>query len=97
MKIKRKRLEELYALYDERGKYLTEHMENAFKDEPKAIKAFEKSKEIDQKIEAKADEIAKEEDELTSLFVTRLANVIYPKSLARCMKCLEVCGVEVVG
>ena len=97
MKIKRKRLEELYALYDERGKYLTEHMENALKDEPKAIKAFEKSKEIDQKIEEKADEITKEEDVCTSLFVIKLASVIYPRSISRCIKCLEVCGVEVIG
>lgn len=97
MKIKRERLEELYALYDERGKYLTEHIENTFKDEPRAIKAFEKSKEIDNQIEAKAEEIEKEEDICTSLFVTQLTKVVYPRSISRCMKCLEVCGVEVVG
>ena len=97
MKIKRQRLEELYALYDERGKYLTEHIENTFKDEPKAIKAFEKSTKVEQEIEAKTDEITKEEGVYTSLFVTRLASAVYPKSISRCMKCLEVCGVEVVG
>lgn len=97
MKIRIERLNELFELFDKRNEYSTEGMEQ-FDDKARSLAAYEKAFAIDKEIEAKETEIAREEDIATAFFVVRLMTAIYPvKSRSRVLKCLEVCGVEVIS
>lgn len=95
MKIKRSRINELYSLYNVRFGYMTEHMEYALTDEARAIKAHKKSVEMDEVIDAKVEEISRESGVVTTMLARKLMDALFPRSMSRYVKCLEVCGVEV--
>ncbi|MBQ9728211.1 MAG: hypothetical protein IJV85_01300 [Clostridia bacterium] len=96
--VKKKLLEELYELYGKRFNFMKEHMEYSIEniDHPKALEAYKNSLKTDEAIENKADEISKETDVATSIFLTRLMDAVFPKALSRYIKCCEVCGLEVL-
>lgn len=98
--IKRARLENLYSLKTRLSEESSSHMDVAceygwFTKEE--IDAHDKVVEIDGEYKRKCDELTEEVGIADGLLAIRLLDAIFPKSMSRYVKCLEICGVEVIG
>ena len=97
LQIKKQAIEELYSLYKERYEFLGEHLDYAFKDEERSMRAFNDSKRVEEKIAEKESEIAKNTGIVVSNLARRIMDAVFPRSIAKCVKCLEICDVEVIA
>lgn len=93
--IKRESIEELYELYKTAYNAEKEHLDYAFEDTSRSEAAHDKAAQTFLELRKKEETLAEEMGWDTANLVHGLLHVIFPLSISRYMKCLDVCGVEV--
>ena len=98
-KIEFKKIEELYKLHEKRNEYARQGMDAMISygvESKEADEAYNKAKEVDEEIEYQALMLNNDIGLVYGLQLVRIIDAIYPLSISRVLKCLEVCGFEVV-
>lgn len=93
--IKRESIEELYELYKTAYDSEKEYLDYAFEDTERSEKAHDRVAQTFVKLRELQEKLAETDGWDTANLIHGLLHAIYPRSISRYMKCLEVCGVEV--
>ena len=98
--IRFERLSELYAIKERRADKLRLHMDamcefGSFSKE--AIEAYDELVTLEGQYKIKCDALTDEVGMVEGMFAVNLLDAVFPKSISRYLKCLDVCGIEVIG